>query len=107
MEKITSKLPEADQIILMSAGNVGGAKLFPFFVRPFHTNLNIKYHERFEKLAKESEKNIIYINLFKNKEEDVFRKNPERYFSKDGLHPSSEGYAFWFRLLEEKLTDRP
>ncbi len=87
------------RVYVMSAGNVGSATLFPWFIRPFHTSLNLRYHDVFARVA--AAHGATYVNLYSPPEEDPFVKQPETYLAKDGLHPSSEGYALWFsRLLE-------
>lgn len=94
-------LPEARQTILMSAGNVGGATIFPFVVRPFHTWANLEFHKWFERVAKR--RGATYVNLYEPRHIDPFLREPERYLSKDGLHPSSEGYGLWFEKIKQAL----
>jgi lysophospholipase L1-like esterase len=98
LEQILKTLPAAEKIILMSAGDVGSAHLFPFFVRPFHTALNQKYHRVFERIA--TAFGAQYVNLYTLPAKDPFVLEPKKYFSLDGLHPSSEGYRVWFERLE-------
>lgn len=94
-------LPSARQTILMCAGNVGGATIFPWVVRPFHTWTNLVFHRWFSKVAKR--RHALYVNLYEPRNLDPFIQEPERYLSKDGLHPSSEGYAAWFEKIQQAL----
>jgi len=94
-------LPEAGQTLLMSAGNVGGAKIFPMLIRPLHTWTTHVYHRWFQKVAKR--RGAIYVNLYLQRKDDLFLDEPERYFSPDGIHPSSEGYALWFEKVRGAL----
>jgi lysophospholipase L1-like esterase len=94
-------LPESKLTLLMSAGNVGGAKIFPLVVRPFHTWATHEYHKWFAKVAKR--RKATYVNLYLKRKEDIFLDQPDVYFSKDCIHPSSEGYAVWFKKVEEAL----
>ena len=96
-----SKLPDADQVIILSAGNVGGATTFPPPIRPFHTWLTKEFHKEFAKAASVS--GATYINLYEPPNTDPFLENPERYLSEDGLHPSAEGYELWFKKLTAQL----
>ena len=86
-------------IYLMSAGNVGGATIFPYLLRPFYTSLNLKYHDAFAALARE--KGITYVNLYTPQTEDPFSLHPEIYLASDGLHPSSAGYALFYERLTQ------
>ena len=92
-----AQLPLADNVYIMSAGNIGAATLIPFYVRPFHAILNMKYHEEFAKVA--AVVGAQYVNLYTAPTTDPFVLEPKKYFSKDGLHPSSEGYGVWFEKL--------
>jgi lysophospholipase L1-like esterase len=96
-----SSLPKAGKVVVHSAGNVGGATLFPWFVRPFHTALNLKYHDMFQRVS--ARHGATYINLFTEKEHDPFLQHPEIYLAEDGLHPSSAGYALWFEKIRLSL----
>jgi len=44
-----------------------------------------------------------YVDLFVEPENDVFVQEPKTYFSWDGLHPSSAGYATWYQSLAPVL----
>lgn len=85
-------LPEAGRVILFSAGNVGGATIFPHVIRPLHTWLTLRYHREF---AKACEGLATYVNLYEPPGRDLFLKDQDRYLSVDGLHPSSDGYRLW------------
>lgn len=101
LDKILDTLPDAERIILMTAGNVGGATLIPHLLRPIYTYINTRYHREFGKLA--LKRRISYVNLYQKPSEDPFIKDPERYLAGDGLHPSGEGYGVWFESLRAIL----
>lgn len=101
LDILLMSLPEAGKVILFTAGNVGGATTFPMTVRPFHTWTNLAFHKWFAKVAKR--RKMTYVNLYEPASRDLFIKEPERYLSEDGLHPSSEGYALWFEKLRPYL----
>ena len=88
-------------LIFISAGNLGGAPLIPFFLRPLYTKLNLRYHEEFESIGKLN--GITYINMYTPPQEDPFILDPKNYFVEDDFHPSSLGYKAWFIRIQEKL----
>lgn len=86
---------------MLSAGNVGGATLFPPFVRPFHTATNLRFHKEFAKVA--AAHGALYVNLYEPFWKDPFLRDPRRYLSRDGLHPSTYGYGLWFDKVKAAL----
>ncbi len=98
---ILKTLPKAEKVVVLCAGNVGGATIFPRFVRFIHTRLTLKYHELFAKVVAEA--GGVYVNLYEPRAKDPFLQDPERYLAADGLHPSSEGYGLWFEKVKAAL----
>ncbi|HRH55508.1 MAG TPA: GDSL-type esterase/lipase family protein [Candidatus Paceibacterota bacterium] len=94
-------LPPAERVVIISAGDVGGATLFPFPVRPFHTKLNKEYHDAFARVAEET--GVTYVNFGNAPATEEINKRPDIYLAKDGLHPSSEGYRLWFETIRPSL----
>lgn len=97
LARTLEQLPKTENLIVHSAGNVGATTFFPWFVRPFHTKLNLKYHEAFARVVEES--GGVYVNLYEAPALDPFALHPDIYLSADGLHPSSEGYRLWFEKI--------
>ena len=94
-------LPAAGKVVIISAGDVGGATLFPLPVRPFHTRLNQKYHDAFAAVAQES--GATYVNFGESPATREINARPDIYLAADGLHPSSEGYRLWFEEMRPSL----
>lgn len=94
--------PRADKVIILSAGNVGGATIFPRLIRLLHTFLNRRLHRVFENVAKKH--GVTYVNLYEPFYKDPFLRDPNRYLSMDGLHPSSYGYGLWFEKVKTVLS---
>ncbi len=101
LTRAMAALPEAGKILLMSAGNIGGATLFPPPLRPFHTMINIAMHKEFKRVAHGW--HALYVDLYDPFWKDPFLRNPYRYLSRDGLHPSSYGYGLWFEKVKAAL----
>jgi lysophospholipase L1-like esterase len=93
---------KGDRVLLMSAGNVGGAPTLPPPTRPFFTWLNLKYHTAFARVAAAT--GATYINLYTPPSEDVIVQHPEIYLAADSFHPSSAGYALWYKRITHVIT---
>ena len=101
LDAVLATLPKSHRVAVMSAGNVGATTLFPWFMHPFYTALNLKYHEEFGKVVKA--RKFTYVNLYKEPAADLFSLRPDVYLSADGLHPSSKGYDLWLMDLMNSL----
>lgn len=89
-------------VIFVSTGNVG---LAPVFFPP----LNWIYTERtrdvravFIEVA--AHLDIEYVDLFKERDEDPFLRDPNLYYAADYLHPGSEGYRLWYEELKRQTS---
>jgi lysophospholipase L1-like esterase len=72
----------------------------PFFVWPAQGLLcwrALRIHAMVQRLVEET--GVFYVNLLADPAEDPFMLEPRRYYSADGLHPSSEGYGFYYTAL--------
>ncbi len=101
LETALTALPQAEKVIVISAGNVGGATIFPWFIRPAYTKLNKQYHAEFARVAVEH--GAVYVNLYEDPGTRLIESQPEIYLSADGLHPSAAGYALWFEAIRKVL----
>lgn len=87
----------SSKVILISAGNVGLAKIMPWFLKDLYTRQSWEVRKRFKKVVEES--GIIYIDLFTSKEKDPFQDD-SKYYGPDGLHLSGWGYKTWYEKLK-------
>ncbi|HYD93102.1 MAG TPA: SGNH/GDSL hydrolase family protein [Candidatus Paceibacterota bacterium] len=101
LKEVLGTLPDAGQVLLVTAGNVGGATLFPPTFRYLHMWTTLQFHKEFTKAA--SVVGATYVNLYEAPNVDPFMDEPERYLAEDGLHPSSEGYRLWFEKVKAAL----
>lgn len=95
------KLPHADKVLVLTAGNVGGTSFFPWFMRPFYTSRTLQYHEVFTKVV--TQEGYTYINLYTDPTSDPFILEEEKYIADDGLHLTDEGYGLWFEAIKKYL----
>lgn len=102
LQAILGTLPDAGQVLLITAGNVGGATLFPPTFRYLHFWKTIQFRKEFKKAA--SVAGATYIDLYETPNVDPFIEEPERFLAPDGLHPSSDGYGLWFEKVKKALA---
>jgi len=86
-------------VIFMTPPNVG---LCPVFFPPFSWLLSMRSrHARdiFRRVS--AEHGVACIDLFRERGEDVFSRNPRLYFADDRLHPTSESYRAAYHAICE------
>ncbi len=92
----------ARHVVVMTSGNVGAAPAFGPLLSYLYSARTRAVREIFLEVT--SQKQVSYVDLYEPRERDPFVQEPARYHSRDGLHPSSEGYALWFEKLKPTLT---
>jgi lysophospholipase L1-like esterase len=103
IRKVLEEAGERGQhVIFISTGNVG---LAPAFFPP----LNWIYTERTRKVRAvfmevAAHAGVEYVDLFKEREEDPFLREPDLYYAADYLHPGSEGYRLWYEELKRQTS---
>lgn len=96
--------PRTKHLIMMTSGNVGGAVRFKGERAREYEVLTRTLRTRVEQIAHDTA--LTYVDLFLEPPVDIFILEPEKYFSIDGLHPSSAGYASWYAHLQPVLIQR-
>lgn len=94
----------APTVVCMPPGNVGNA---PFFFAPWSW-LMTRRARVLHGIVQEATAahGSLYVNLFEERAEDPFAREPARYHAIDGLHPSDDGYALWHAQLQVQTQGR-
>ena len=98
---ITEVLREArrrtEHVIFLAPPNVG---LCPVFFPPFSWLLSMRSRRArdiFVRVA--AQEDVTCIDLFRERGEDVFSRNPRLYFADDRLHPTSASYRAAYHAI--------
>lgn len=97
---LQSAREKGDSVFFISTGNVG---LAPAFFPPISWVLTARTREAraiFLDLSKEL--GVQYVDLFREKGNEIFLGDPDRFYTPDYLHPSSEGYRVWYEELKKQ-----
>lgn len=92
----------APYVIFMSTGNVGSAPAFFPPVNWIYTERTRKVRSVFFLISRE--KKAEYVDLFVEKKDDPFLREPKRFFAPDFLHPGSDGYGLWYEELKRQTS---
>lgn len=93
-----------DEVVLMTAGNIGAAEAFVKNGVPDPTYEALSRAVRAQSMALSASLGFTYIDLFDEPEDDVFLQEPGTYLAFDDLHPSDAGYGVWFAKLYPYLA---
>ncbi|MBP6342727.1 MAG: SGNH/GDSL hydrolase family protein [Candidatus Omnitrophica bacterium] len=88
-------------VVILHSGNVGTAPIFHWPFDYIMTQRTRKVREIYMRSAKTL--GVIYVDLFAEKKDDVFLTDVTRYYSSDFLHPSGDGYRWWYDRIVETL----
>lgn len=101
LELATSR---SDIVIVITHGNIGASRLFPYFLRPI-----LKYRSRvvssiYSEICSKYG-NVYHVSMYLPPSEDPYVQSPSTYFAEDKLHPSDAGYKVWFDRLKGRVPD--
>ncbi|NPV03980.1 MAG: SGNH/GDSL hydrolase family protein [Syntrophaceae bacterium] len=97
---LQSAREKGDSVFFISTGNVG---LAPAFFPPISWVLTARTREaRAIFLDLSRELGVQYVDLFREKGNEIFLGDPDRFYTPDYLHPGSEGYRVWYEELKKQ-----
>lgn len=85
------------RVVFMPAGNEGNAPMFSWPLSAWIRHRARALHALEVRVARDA--GVTFVDLYKEGDADPFVQHPQRYFARDGLHPSSAGYGLWFTEL--------
>lgn len=97
--------PLAPKIVMMSCGDAGTARVFPFGTRWILTLRTKQVRTIFLQITTYFRVN--YVDLYLRRRDDPFQQEHKTYYSPDDFHPSGAGYRFWYQDIAEALWSLP
>ena len=102
LQRVTEELfavahEQSDHVVMMSTGDVGRAPAIPWPLSALYSRRTRAVRALFIELA--SANDIDYVDLFDPRPDNPFIRDPQKYYARDGLHPSAAGYGVWFARL--------
>lgn len=89
------------RVLLMPCGDLGHAQLLAP-LSPWMHRRSTALHAAVARAAAGGLATV--VDLRQPRERDPFVQEPDRMHADDGLHPSDEGYAEWYRVLQPALA---
>ncbi len=85
----------ANNIIVLTCGNLGGPMIFQGKDGTKLTNTSRSYDDLMIEMVRQFQ-GVSFVPLFNEPEYDPFLAEPRKHTAIDGLHPTSAGYGIWY-----------
>lgn len=101
---LTKAVRVSDKVVLLHSGNIGLTPFFPRILGPLWSKHTLKVREIYIRKAKEH--NVSYVDLYKERKDDIYITDLKKYYAQDFLHLTGEGYGVWFENIRELLSKK-
>lgn len=104
MQKLIEKAKTISRyVVILHSGNVGAAPIFRWPFDIIMTERSRRVREIYLRLARANR--VYYVDLFQERDNDLFLKDVPKYYAPDFLHPSGDGYRFWYERIRQTLDE--
>ncbi len=94
-----------DKVLVLTSGNIGSSPTFRWPLSALMDYRTKKVRGIFISKISNHPK-ASYVDLYKERKDDEFAKDPQKYYAADKFHPSSDGYAIWFERMKAVLATK-
>ncbi|MEI6478377.1 MAG: SGNH/GDSL hydrolase family protein [bacterium] len=99
---IRQALKHTKKLVLLHGGNVGSADIIPWVFRGLFSRRTRAFRDLYTRVC--TEEGAHYVDMYTSLKDFPSIRNGVSTYSKDSFHPSDEGYAIWFELIQEVLN---
>jgi lysophospholipase L1-like esterase len=92
----------SNKTILLTAGNIGLSHVFHWPLSAIITRRTRLVRSIFIKTVAQYP-TVAYVDLFKNKKDDIFETDIARYYVADHFHLTDDGYGIWYQYIQKFL----
>lgn len=90
-------------VVILHSGNVGAAPIFRWPFDIIMTERSRRVRDIYLRLARAQ--GVYYVDLFQERGSDLFLKDIPKYYAPDYLHPSADGYRWWYERIRQTLDE--
>lgn len=98
LDKATKISP---RVVILHGGNVGNAPFFPSYLGFIWDKRTRDFRDLY--IEEANKYNVAYVDLYQDREHDIFLTDPNKYYASDKFHPSGDGYKVWFDAIIDSL----
>jgi len=101
-EVLSASTKISRRVIVLTSGDVGLSPVFKWPLSTYMSTRTLGVRKIFKgEIAKLP--SVTYIDLYQDREHDVFLTDVEKYYAPDFFHPSGAGYGVWFNQIPEDV----
>lgn len=90
-------------VVALHSGNVGLAPMFRWPVSAVMRARSLRYRAIYKKVA--ADHGVAYVDLYKEKGEDVLVDNIPKHYADDLLHLTADGYGTWYDAIRKAMRE--
>lgn len=103
LEQIFSQATKLfDHVVAFHSGNVGLAPFFPFYTKSLFAWRTRQLRAIYKTAAEKH--NVIYVDLYTERNDDPFNPNYSYFYAADSLHLNGAGYGVWYEKITAALA---
>ncbi len=87
----------SDHVVLMPEGNMGNPPLFPRLASLIFTPRSRQFRNGAMQIA--DKYHSVYVDVFRERSADSWRKDIGRFYAADYFHPADAGYLDWYQAI--------
>lgn len=90
----------SDQVVFMPEGNMGNPPLLPYVAQFFISPRSRQFRAGAMTLAEKHQ--VSYVDVFRERADDYWRTDVQKYYAADFFHPADAGYTDWYLAIRAK-----
>ncbi len=100
---LTEAKTKSDRVVILHSGNLGLSPFFPRYLGWIWTMRSKQVRSIYMRLAEKHD--VVYVDLFEEKNSDELSKDTKKYYAADYLHLTGAGYGIWFDKIMQAMSD--
>ena len=94
----------SDNVVILHSGNIGLSPMFKFPLDSYMAYRAKRVRDIYLDITKKTD--TVYVDLYNEREDDLFSSDIKKYYSHDRLHLTDKGYAFWYSEIRKAMEKK-
>lgn len=90
-------------VVALHSGNIGLSPMLHWPVTAVMRSRTLRYREAYRRIA--AKHDVAYVDLYKEKGDNVLGSDIAKYYASDLLHLTAEGYGVWYDAIRNTMEE--